>query len=428
MNKRKMSTEWTTSEFIDMCEREHHLDGKPQKIVTKKSLIAIKALFTAGIAAISLILAGFAQGCAHVDESIPHIVSISSNYKHAVGLYSDGTVAVAGTESYYLGAESWTDIVAVATGMKHTVGLKSDGTVVACSDYIEGEEHKELEVGEWENIVAISADDYYTIGLRSDGTVVFTRDMFPYYRPSAAYGIECIEQVNGWRDIVAIDTEEGRIVGLKADGTVVGTGENDFSGWTDITAISTGGAYTVGLHKDGTVSAVGLNYKGRCDVQDWKDIVAVVASTFTMGLKKDGTVVTAGDTKMGVFEDWTDVVSIEADAVAAYGIRSDGTILTTDISLNNITCDVKTWSPGFMPAEGEKGITADGLIYYPYQNSVFIHSCKSDSSSIVIPSMIDSKPVTWIGKMAFHDKNELKSITIPNSVTQIESDAFMNCK
>ena len=49
------------------------------------------------------------------------------------------------------------------------------------------------------------------------------------------------------------------------------------------------------------------------------------------------------------------------------------------------------------------------------------------SSFLDIPSTIEGKIVTTIGKCAFEDCSSLKSITIPNSVTTIGEEAFENC-
>lgn len=62
--------------------------------------------------------------------------------------------------------------------------------------------------------------------------------------------------------------------------------------WKDIVAIAAGAHHTVGLRANGTVVAVGDNVDGRCDVAHWTDIVAVSAGDYhTLGVKSNGTVV-----------------------------------------------------------------------------------------------------------------------------------------
>ena len=50
--------------------------------------------------------------------------------------------------------------------------------------------------------------------------------------------------------------------------------------------ISAGYDHTVGLKADGTVVAVGDNRYGRCDVSDWRDIVAISAGSLHTALLK----------------------------------------------------------------------------------------------------------------------------------------------
>ncbi len=49
------------------------------------------------------------------------------------------------------------------------------------------------------------------------------------------------------------------------------------------------------------------------------------------------------------------------------------------------------------------------------------------ATSVVIPETIQSKPVTVIGDGVFYGCISLTSVTIPNSVTSIDSDAFYGC-
>ena len=104
-------------------------------------------------------------------------------------------------------------------------------------------------------------------------------------------------------------------VGLKADGTVVAVGDNDngrcnVKDWKDIVAVAAGGSHAVGLKADGTVVAVGRNDDRQCAVNRWTDIVAVAAGGYhTVGLKADGTVVAVGDNDDGQCKvsDWKNI-------------------------------------------------------------------------------------------------------------------------
>ena len=49
------------------------------------------------------------------------------------------------------------------------------------------------------------------------------------------------------------------------------------------------------------------------------------------------------------------------------------------------------------------------------------------ATSVVIPETIQSKPVTVIGDGVFYGCISLTTLTIPNSVTSIDSDAFYGC-
>ena len=76
---------------------------------------------------------------------------------------------------------------------------------------------------------------------------------------------------------MAVAARYSHTVGLKRDGTVVAVGYNsddrcEVSEWRDIVAVAAGGYHTVGLKRDGTVVAVGDNDDGQCDVSDWADI------------------------------------------------------------------------------------------------------------------------------------------------------------
>ena len=50
-------------------------------------------------------------------------------------------------------------------------------------------------------------------------------------------------------------------------------GQCDVEDWKNIVAIAAGDSYSVGLKKDGTVVAIGRNDHGQCDVEDMKGIL-----------------------------------------------------------------------------------------------------------------------------------------------------------
>lgn len=91
-------------------------------------------------------------------------------------------------------------------------------------------------------------------------------------------------------------------------------GQCNVNSWRDIVAISAGTSHTVGLKSNGTVTATGSNASGQCNVENWKGIVAVSAGyAYTVGLKSDGKVVVVGANSKGQcnVEDWIGTDDVE---------------------------------------------------------------------------------------------------------------------
>lgn len=140
-------------------------------------------------------------------------------------------------------------------------------------------------------------------------------------------------------------------VGIKSDGTVVVIGYNEYGqcnvdDWKDVIAVSAGDLYTIGLKADGTVIAIGNNYYGQCDVSGWKNIIAISAGSYhTVGLKTDGTVMSIGCNDFNIcnVDGWNDIVSISAGYEHTVGLRVDGTVIA--IGSNKYgQCDVSDWT------------------------------------------------------------------------------------
>jgi len=113
--------------------------------------------------------------------------------------------------------------------------------------------------------------------------------------------------------------------------------------------------------------------------------------------------------------------------VSAYGIVtavSPGsatiTVTTVDGS-KKATCSVSV-SGGTNP-----GSNYGDLTYSSNGSTITITGYTGPGGSVTIPANIDGKPVTVIGERAFYawsKSNKLTSVTIPNSVTTIEDEAF----
>ena len=139
-------------------------------------------------------------------------------------------------------------------------------------------------------------------------------------------------------------------VGIKSGGTVIAVGENEngqcnVENWKNIVAISAGCDYTVGLKSDGTVVAVGDNEDGACNVGSWENIVAVSTGDYhTVGLKSDGTVIAVGYNNGGQcnVKNWKNIVAVSTGCHYTVGLKSDGTVVAVGDNECG-QCDVFGW-------------------------------------------------------------------------------------
>ena len=124
-------------------------------------------------------------------------------------------------------------------------------------------------------------------------------------------------------------------VAVMPDGTVraVGPykdGQCEVNKWRNIIAVSAGPFFTVGLREDGTVVACGKNDYGQCNVGKWRDIVKIsCGARHTVGLRADGTVVAAGQNRYGECDvtSWRNIEHISAGYLATFGIKKDHGVL-----------------------------------------------------------------------------------------------------
>lgn len=176
-----------------------------------------------------------------------------------------------------------------------------------------------------------------------------------------------------------ISCGELHTVAIREDGFVIASGDNksgqcNVQSWKDIVAISTGPYHTVGVRRNGTVTSAGKNTKGQCDLYNWHNIVAVAAGyEHTVGLKEDGTCIAVGNNEYGQcnVSGWTNIVAVSADYWHTVGLRKDGTVVAVGQN-NNGECNVSGWhsivdvKAGFYTTVGLRG---DGTVVAVGENS-----------------------------------------------------------
>jgi hypothetical protein len=69
----------------------------------------------------------------------------------------------------------------------------------------------------------------------------------------------------------------------------------------------------------------------------------------------------------------------------------------------------------------------DGLLYTNVGKNVTITRYVGSATTLVLPSSIGGRSVTAIGIRAFLNRNDLQSVTLPNTLTTIELRAFSGC-
>lgn len=137
---------------------------------------------------------------------------------------------------------------------------------------------------------------------------------------------------------------------IRDDGTVKAGGDNSYGrcnvqNWTDIVSVAAGTGHSVGLKKDGTVVAVGDNSQGQCNVDSWSDIVAIAAGyKHTVGLRADGTVVAVGNNSYQQcnVSSWSKIKSIGCGVYHTLGILEDGTVIAVGDNSKG-QCNVSSW-------------------------------------------------------------------------------------
>ncbi len=281
------------------------------------------------------------------------VAAIRAGSWGAAGLRQDGTVLITGSSYDPDTVCTWKDIVSIDIGARHVLGLKIDGTVVAAGDNDEGQ----CDIS-WDGVAAVAAGNAHSLGLLPDGTLL-------------AQGYNKYKQcdVGSWKGLLvptkwdAVLEEEKAKAGLWPEGI---TEEMKYAALAG-RSMAGGGFHNVAIRKDGTVLAAGNNEGGQCNVESWKNIVAVSAGVrHTVGLKEDGRVVATGENDYGQcdVDNWTDIVAVTAGGYHTLGLRSDGTVVAVG-SNSKGACDVGDWRDIVALAAGDYftvGLKRDGTV------------------------------------------------------------------
>lgn len=279
----------------------------------------------------------------------------------------------------------WEKLVSVKIGQNHLIGLKSDGTVVVAGSNEYGqcdladwprlmpsiyrtivpeqlrqtiyEEAAALLVnGEYDTAAAafssleeyLDAEDrakecWYAYGeqLLSENTPDYDKAAYAF-READDYACASGEAANRARECLYLKGNALMTAGKTAE-ALLAYGNSE--GYADSSAkifealnvhrdlIATGATHSVALKPDGTVVAFGDNSAGQCNVEHWTDIIAIsAAQKLTIGLKADGMVVTTDD-EMNL-ENWHGVVAISAGSrmydQSVIGLKADGTLYSAE--------------------------------------------------------------------------------------------------
>ena len=161
------------------------------------------------------------------------------------------------------------------------------------------------------------------------------------------------QQANGQTTISA---GYSSTVCLLQDGTIVTAGfpaimQCNVNTWKNIVAVASGRDGVVGLRENGTVVATGENKYGECYVGGWTGIKAISAGErYTAALREDGTVVAAGYLSFDrwVVDKWEDIIAISAGSYHLLGLRRDGKVMHSRLG-----GPIKNWQDIIAVAAGD---------------------------------------------------------------------------
>lgn len=196
------------------------------------------------------------------------------------------------------------------------------------------------ELGDYKDSAKVLKESKYNVASKMEKEKNYAKAAMLYgyavgYKDAKEKSMECWGKVDSIKSTISAGDDYS--VAVKEDGSVVACGSNnkgqcDVENWKNIIAVCANDEHTLGLKMDGTVVSVGKSKYDKCDVEDWNNIISISSGyRHSVGLKADGTVVAVGDNKYGQcdVEDWKDIVFITAFGYKTVGIKSDGSVVVS---------------------------------------------------------------------------------------------------
>lgn len=178
--------------------------------------------------------------------------SVAASWYHSFGIRSDGTLWAWGENEYGqlgIGYQSWRATIpqrvgtasnwaAVSAGHTHTLGLRSDGTLWVWGSNLYGQlgsgavssdnVTSPVQLGTGTNWVAIAAGDFHSLAVRSDGTLWAWgyNNKGQLGLGSTSYSVATPTQVTGDVDWARVDAEYDYSMGIDQDGDLYSWGNN----------------------------------------------------------------------------------------------------------------------------------------------------------------------------------------------------------
>ncbi len=192
--------------------------------------------------------------------------------------------------------------------------------------------------------------------------------------------------------------------------------------WTGIVRLYKSAQHIVGLKQNGTVVACGYNGNHQCETDNWQDIRKIyISDEATAGIDGNGTTY-----HTYTFEPVSAPTPQPAQAQSAPSPVMPATAVPSPQDGTTPPIPSHSTQPS---APATPQTTSETLFEYEVtaDNTITITKYNGEEQEVIIPSTINGKTVTCIGKKTFEKNFHITSVNIPDSVTRIGNYAFWNC-